>query len=288
MLAIYRREVRSYFTSAIGYILIAFYLLLLGIYFTAYNLNGGYTDLGGVLYYTLLIMLLFSPLLTMRLLSEERKQRTDQLLLCAPVTLWDIVGGKYLAVLTVFAVPVAVACSCPLLLAAYGSKSMLLSYAQIFAYFLIGAACIAIGLFFSGITENQIVAAATTFAVLLCCYLMDGITTLISSSAWVALLAFVLVALLIGLLVRYMTRSWRPAITVAAVAMCVLVILFIINGEWMLSALTAVLSALTLFAPFEDFAGGIFNVNAVVYYLSVILLFLFLSVQTMERRRSNV
>lgn len=285
MLAVYKKEVRSYFTSPIGYLLIAFLLLMNGIYFTAYNLQGGYSDYGSVLYYTLIVLLLFCPLLTMRILSEDRKQKTDQLLLCAPVKLSGIVWGKFFSALTVFCVPLVVFCTCPLVLSLYGNVNLALAYSDILGYLLLGGACIAIGVFVSSLTENQIVSAVITFAVLLLAYLMNGLTSLVEGSSVAALVAFIVLSLLVGALVWYMTHSKLVGGVVCGAVLAALMLAYLIDSSLVTTALSGVMSALGLFTPYYDFLNGTFSITAVVYYLSVIGLFLFLTVQAMDKRR---
>ncbi len=287
MSAIYRREVHSYFTSPIGYLLIAFLLVMNGIYFTAYNLTGGYSNYGLVLYYTLIVLLLFCPLLTMRCFSEERRQKTDQLLLCAPVRTVEIVLAKFLSAATVLCVPAAVFCTCPLVLSLYGKVDMGMTYATILAWLLLACACVSVGVFFSSVTENQIVAALLSFVVLLLAYLMNGVASMVTGSAGAAFAVFAVVCALAGLLVWYMTRSRSIALTVALMGLAVLGMLYLFNAEAVTGALTVVLGMLALFEPFTGFLSGIFYVPSVVYYLSVIVLFLFLTVQSLERRRYN-
>ena len=287
MLAIYRREVHSYFTSPIGYLLIAFLLLMNGFYFTAYNLQNGYSNYGLVLYNTLIVLLVFCPLLTMRSFSEERRQKTDQLLLCAPVRTVEIVLAKFLACVTVIGVPFAVFCTCPLVLSLYGTVEFSISYGAIFAWLLMVCACLAIGVFFSSVTENQIVAALCGFAVLLLSYLSGGITRLGTGSAGAAVACLAVICLALGFLVWYMTRSRVLAGAAAGVGLVVLLALYLADSAAVVSALSAAMGAIDLFEPFLVFINGIFSVTSVVYYLSVIVLFLFLTVQSLERRRYN-
>ncbi|MBQ8611046.1 MAG: ABC transporter permease [Oscillospiraceae bacterium] len=287
MLAIYRREVHSYFTSPIGYLLIAFLLLMNGFYFTAYNLQNGYSNYGLVLYNTLIVLLVFCPLLTMRSFSEERRQKTDQLLLCAPVRTVEIVLAKFLACVTVIGVPFAVFCTCPLVLSLYGTVEFSISYGAIFAWLLMTCACLAVGVFFSSVTENQIVAALCGFAVLLLSYLSGGITSLVTSSAGAAVACLAVICLALGFLVWYMTRSRVLAGAAAGVGLVVLLALYLADSAAVVSALSAAMGAIDLFEPFLVFINGIFSVTSVVYYLSVIVLFLFLTVQSLERRRYN-
>lgn len=122
------------------------------------------------------------PILTMRILAEEKRCKTDQLILTAPVSVGGIVMGKFLALLTIFAIPVAIICFYPLIMAQYGSVPMGEAYLSILAYFLFGMTAIAIGLFLSSVTESQVIAAVLTFLVLFLGYMMDSICSIISST----------------------------------------------------------------------------------------------------------
>ena len=147
MTAIYKKELRSYFTSMTGYICMAFMLVVIGIYFAVINLSSGYPYFGYTLSCVIVLFLLMTPVLTMRILAEEKNRKTDQLLLTAPVSLWKIVIGKYLAMVTVFGLALLITCFYPLILSRFGTVSLPMAYTAILGYFLYGAACIAIGLF---------------------------------------------------------------------------------------------------------------------------------------------
>ena len=155
MIAIFKREWKSIFSGMLGYSLCAAYVLVGGLYFWVYNLLNLYPDFGYTLYSTTFAMLVFIPILTMRSLAEERRARTDQLLLTAPVGVPSIILGKYLAMVAVFTVPVAVLGLCPLVMRMYGTVSLAKAYGALFGYWLLGCAGIAIGLFLSGLTEKH-------------------------------------------------------------------------------------------------------------------------------------
>ncbi len=180
MIAIYKRELFSYFRNMTGPIFAAVNLLFLGIYFTAYHLSFGYPYIAYTVQSSLFIFLMVTPILTMKSLAEERRQKTDQLLLTAPVSIGKIVVGKYLAMLTVFMIPVALVCLYPLFLSHYGSVPMAEAYVAILGYLIFGMACIAVGTFVSSLTDNLIIAAVGTFAILLLGYLMQGIESIVS------------------------------------------------------------------------------------------------------------
>ena len=113
MRAIYKRELKSYFCSMTGYVFIAFMTMFMGIYFMVYNMINGYPYFSYTLNSILMILMIAVPILTMRSMSDEHRARTDQLLLTSPVSVWGIVMGKFLSMVTILAVPMAIACLCP-------------------------------------------------------------------------------------------------------------------------------------------------------------------------------
>ena len=287
MIAIYKRDLKGFFTGMMGYVLLAFFLAVGGLYFTVMNLMSGYPDLSYTLYNNLFVLLLLVPLLTMRSFAEERRARTDQLLLTSPVPLWRIVLGKYLAVLSVFGMAVLVFALYPLIMSRGGAVSYRQSYAALLAFFLLGAACIAIGVFLSSLNENQIVAAVCSFFVLLLAYLMPSIQTLFTVGSALAMGVFLVLAVLGAAYAGWHSRSWGLGLGVFTVCCAAILVLFWLRSAALTSAFSSLLGALCLFSPFEKFVSGLFSRSAVVYYLSVTALSLFFTCQTLEKRRWN-
>lgn len=287
MIAIYKRDLKGFFTGMMGYVLLAFFLAVGGLYFTVMNLMSGYPDLSYTLYNNLFVLLVLVPLLTMRSFAEERRARTDQLLLTSPVPLWRIVLGKYLAVLSVFGMAVLVFALYPLIMSRGGAVSYRQSYAALLAFFLLGAACIAIGVFLSSLNENQIVAAVCSFFVLLLAYLMPSIQTLFTVGSALAMGVFLVLAVLGAAYAGWHSRSWGLGLGVFTVCCAAVLVLFWLRSAALTSAFSSLLGALCLFSPFEKFVSGLFSLSAVVYYLSVTALFLFFTCQTLEKRRWN-
>ena len=176
MKAIYKKEVRGYLTSMIGYVFIFFVLLVYGIYFAYVNIDNAYPEIGYTLQYVLFIMLIGVPILTMRVIAEERRQKTDQLLLTSPLKIEHMVLGKYLALECIFLIPVAVIALCPLILRQFGDISLPMAYTAVLGFFLLGSAQIAIGVFASSLTENQIIAAVICFIFLFLSNVIEGIS----------------------------------------------------------------------------------------------------------------
>lgn len=287
MTAIFLREFKDYFNSMLGWVLTGVMLLFGGLYFTAVNLQGGYTDLSYTLYSFIIVLLIFVPLLCMRSFAEEKRSRTDQLLLTSPVSIPGIVMGKYLSLLAMFAVPLGVYALYPLLMKALGAANFAASYSGLLAYFFLGAALIAVCMYLSTLTENQIVAALSGFGVLLVCYLMPAIQTLFTAGSSLALVVFAIILGAASLIIGLRSRSLVLGGGVFAVGCIALAVLFSVRSAALTTAFSAVLGALALFEPFLNFVNGLFDVTALVYYAGVAGLFLFLTGQALEKRRWN-
>ena len=235
MLAIYKKELKGYLTSMTGYIFMAVLLAVASLYYVANCLIGGYPVFGVVLSSVYFVLLIVVPVLTMRSMAEEKRQKTDQLLLTAPVSIWKIVEGKYLAMFTVFLIPMLVLCLYPLILLQFGSVSLPMAYTSIAGYTLFGAACLAIGLFLSALTESQVIAAVLTFGVLFFLNMSSGIANLIGADG----------------------------------------------------VLGSILSAVCIYQPFVNFVQGIFDLTGVLYYVTIVLLCLFLTVQLLYKKHGT-
>ena len=278
MLAIFKRELRSCFHGMIGAVLTAFMLAATAIYFVALNLGYGLPDFG---YYTLsrtiFVLLLYIPVLTMRSFAEERHSRTDQLLLTSPVSVGGIVLGKYFALCVIFALPCLVDAGMILVLKVLGATgtSTLANFSALLCYYLMGCAAIAIGVFLSSLTENQIIAAVSGVAALLLAYMMPSLRTMFTTGSAVALALFTAIAAVLSVVAGLRSKSFTLGCLSFAGCCVALTALFLLKSSWLTEAFSAVLSALCLFTPFEEFVNNSFSLPTLVYYLSVTGLFLF-------------
>ncbi|MBD5142540.1 MAG: ABC transporter permease subunit [Oscillospiraceae bacterium] len=177
--AIYRREVGAFFSSSIAYIFLAVFYIFAGFFFTLDNIAVGSTNLSGVFSTLFFISIFLIPILTMRLFSEEKKQRTEQGLLTAPVSLNGIVLGKYFAALTIFVIAVSIIFIYGFILSLYGTVAWLTLFANYLAIILVGSAFIAVGLFISSLTENQLVAAIGGIICLAMLFLIDIVASFV-------------------------------------------------------------------------------------------------------------
>lgn len=285
MTAVFRHELSSYFKSVSGYVFGAFLLLFAGIYTTDINLNAGLTNFEYVLDYMCIIFLIIVPILTMRVVAEERRQRTDQLLYSLPLTMTEVVLGKYGALLVVFLAPMAVIGVYPLILSAFGNVYLPAAYSAWLGFFLLGAALLAIGMFISSLTESQAVAAGLCFVVMLVNYFITSLAGFISTTAFASFASFTVVILALAGIVWFMTRSGLASGVLALVLEAVLLFFYAGDTSAFEGIFPEVMENLSLFDQFYQFVNGVFDLRAVVYLLSVSGLFLFLTVQSLEKRR---
>ena len=286
MKAIYKRELKSCFSSMIGYIFIAFLTAFAGVYFMAYNLNYGYPYFSYVLSGITFIFLIAIPLLTMRSFSEEQKNKTDQLLLTAPVSLFQIVMGKYLAMVSILAVPCVIYLIFPLIIKAQGTAYIAVDYLSILMFFLLGCVYIAIGMFISSLTQSQILAAIGTFSILLILYLWEGILEFLPNSAILNVIGLVAILTAIVALIWQMTKNWLVCVALEGVAIIGNAITYIVKSSLYEGMLANVLGRLNLTEIFTGIStDSLFDVSGVILYLSFIFFFVFLTMQMIQKRR---
>lgn len=286
MLAIYKRELRSYFQSMIGCVFVAFLVLFTGIYFTAYNLTAGYPYFSYTLSGSLIVFIVGIPLITMRSFSEERKNKTDQLLLTAPVSLTKVVLGKYFAMVTVVAVPNLIFCLFPLIIKMNGTAYLKVDYISIGVFFLLGCVYLAIGMFLSTLTESQIIAFVSTFGVLLLLYLWNGVVSFLPSSASGCLVGLLLILSVVILYIWQMTLNWVLSAILEAICVIGGVIAYFVKPALFENLLSRLLGKLAFADVFTGITQNhIVDMSGIVLYLSVITVFIFLTVQTIQKRR---
>ena len=286
MLAIYKRELRSYFQSMVGCVFVAFLVLFTGIYFTAYNLTAGYPYFSYTLSGSLIVFIVGIPLITMRSFAEERKNKTDQLLLTAPVSLTKVVLGKYLAMATVVAIPNLVFCLFPLIIKMNGTAYLKVDYISIMVFFLLGCVYLAIGMFLSTLTESQIIAFITTFGALLLLYLWDGIMEFLPSSASGCMVGVLLILRLIVFYIWQITSNWILSAVLEAVCVIACVAVYFVKSSLYENLLSMLLGKLAFADVFTGITRNhIVDMSGIVLYLSVITVFIFLTVQTIQKRR---
>lgn len=287
MIAVWKHELSNYFHSLTAYIFGAFLLVFVGIGAMNYNIQQAVANFEYVLSFVSLVFVVLIPVLTMRVIAEERKQKTDQLLYSLPITTTQVVLGKYLALLVVYLIPLCIVSVYPFIFAQYGEVYLLTSYGSILAFFIMGAALIAVGTFLSSLTENQGFAAGIAIPVILLNYYSVSLAEHVSATAFGSAAALCVFCVLLGLVIRVLTKNEKAAYTVAGSLVAAVCAAYVLNSEMFEGLLPEIMKKLSLFERFYTIVFGVFDLTAIVYYLTVIAFFLFLTVQSLEKRRYN-
>lgn len=284
MIAVFKHELRNYFHSFTAYVFGAFLLAIVGIGAMLYNLQAAVSNFEYVLSFGMIIFVVIVPILTMRVIAEERKQKTDQLLYSLPISTLQVIMGKYLALLVVYLIPLLIISIYPLIFAQYGDVYLPTSYGSLAAIFIMGAALVALGVFISSLTDNQGLAAGIGIAAILFNYYSVSLSEYVSSTSVGSIIALTLLALIIGAIVRYLTRNETLGYGVTLVLIAAITVTSFIDPTVFEGLLPKIMRQLSLFNRFNTFVSGVFDLTAIFYYISVIVFFLFLSVQSMEKK----
>ena len=252
-----------------------------------YNIQAAVSNFEYVLQFVSLGFVVIVPILTMRVIAEERKQKTDQLLYSLPITTSQVVVGKYLALLVVFFIPLCIVSLYPLIFAQFGDVYLMTSYGSLLAFFIMGAALIAVGTFISSLTENQGFAAGIAIPVILFNYYSVSLAEHISASAMGSVISLCALAVILGLVIRFLTGNEGLAFSVSLLLIIIIGIAGFVDISSFEGLLPKIMNRLSLFERFYSFVNGVFDFTSIVYFVSVIVFFLFLSVQSLEKRRYN-
>lgn len=232
MTAIFTRELSSYFKAPIGYVFLAAAFLFSGFFFWSFSLSVGSADVSNVFLGMFYVYMIFVPLLTMRLMAEDNRQKTDQLLLTSPVSLFRLVCGKFLAAYVIFLLTDLIMLLYGVVLSFFTSVNWIMLLGNFTALALIGAVFVSAGLFVSTLTESQMIAAIGSFALNLVLMLITTIASVIP-----------------------------------------------------IKVVSDILQSLSIFDRYYEFTTGIFSLGNVLFFLSVVVIFMFLTVRVLEKRR---
>jgi len=296
MSAIIKKELRGYFNSWLGYIFLFIFVGIIGIFFTFSNLAGQNGDFQYTLSSLTMFQLILIPVLTMRLFSEEARQRSDQLLFTAPVTVTAIVMGKFLSAFILACIALALTALFPLMISPYGALPYAQILTQYLGYVLLIACFISVGMFISTCTENQIVAAVITALAIFFMLIMDAIANAVngavtnssasSSSASFVSIAFVVVVIaLLAYLLYDSTKNLYIGAISALVLIAAAAALYVLYPTLFDGIIVKVTQWLSVMTKFSNFSNGILNISDIVYYISFTGAFIYLSINTIEKRR---
>ncbi len=287
MSSVYKKELKGYFDNMTGYVFIAVIILLSGIFVLANNVVKGSPYFEDTLQAMDFVLLIVVPLITMNSFSLERRNKTDQLLLTTPVKVTGIVAGKYLAMITVLAIPTIFIAIYPLILSAFGTMNLLTAYSTLLAVYLLGCALMSIGMFISSLTESGVISAVASLGVMLLFFLLEGIAGLLPSTAVSSLLGLTILAIVIALIVYFMTKNTVVSMIVLGVLAAIVFIVYFIDSSLYEGLISGLLTKLALFGQLKSFVDGKFDFTVVVYYVSSAFLFGFLTVRSVDKRRWN-
>ena len=285
MAAIFKREMKMYFSSMIGYVFTAFFVLVTAIYFSLQNILSLSPQFEYVFNSVIMMFLILAPILTMRLLSEETKQKTDQLLLTSPVSVVGIVLGKFFAAVTVFIIALVITMLFPLILSFYGSIAVAQIIGSYIGFFLLGSSFIAVGLWISSITDNQIVSAVATFAAVFLLLMVETIVSSASGNLTFSFIFALIIALLVAAYFYSNMKDWSVATIVFIVEAAVLAILYLKKPGVFYGLAGNFASMFAVLTRYNNFAMGILDLGSVVYFVSFIGVFLYFTVRVIEKRR---
>jgi ABC-2 type transport system permease protein len=285
MKAIYKREIKMYFNSMIGYVFIAFFVLITAIYFSIQNILQMSPDFQNVFSSVIMMFLILGPMLTMRLLSEEKKQKTDQLLLTSPVSVPGIVLGKYFAAVTVFLISLLITIIFPIIISFYGTLATAQIIGSYVGFFLLGSAFIAVGLWISSIADNQIVSAVATFVAIFLLLMVKTIVSAASGNQSFSLMFAGILAFLVALYVYNNTKNSEVSIIVFIAEAAVILVLFFLKRGLFIGFAGKFAEMFEVLTRFNNFAMGLFDIASVVYFVSFISVFLYFTIRVVEKRR---
>ena len=286
MKAIFKHELSLYYHGLLAYVFGAALLEFIGLGAMLYNINRAVANFEYALGTFCIGFIALVPILTMRVIAEEKKQKTDQLLSLLPITSTDIVLGKYFAMALVFLVPMLVACIDPFIFSLYGDVYLPSAYGALVAFLFLGLALISIGMFISSLTESQGMAAGLCVAAMLLCYYASSLADQISGK-FVNVVVLLILALLVAVIVKKLTASGLAGGIVFVLCAAAVALFGILNPSSLETAVPTLMKTLSPFERFYTFVNGVFDLTGIVYYISIAVFFLFLCVQCWEKKRYN-
>ena len=285
MLAIFKRELKAYFLTPIGYLYMGLFLLLTGVFYFFDNLLSGRSQFSGFLGSVLFIYLFAIPILTMRLFSEEKKQKTDQLLLTSPVSITGIVCGKFLAALTVYCGTLLFTVLNAVVIAIYGDPQTWETVGSYIGFIFLGASYISVGLFISAVTENQLTAALVSFFALMFIWLIDLICQMVPSDTKSGVISAAILLAAILLFIYLNTRNWVIILGAVIIGSLTIAGFYFLKRDVFFGFISKFLGWFSLNRRYQSFTMGLLKFDSLLYYVSFSGLFLFLTTRLIEKRR---
>ena len=289
MYAIYKRELNSYFNSMIGYIFVAAVTFFVGLYFFIFNAGSGHPYVAQTFVSLIMILTIAVPILTMKSMAEERKSKTDQMLLTYPVKVTSVVLGKFFAMMTVYAIPVLIGCLCTFVIRLCGGDgSYLIDFSTALAILCMGCMFVAIGMFISSLTESQIIAAIGTIVILLVVYMWPALIQLIPDTAIASCVGLLIIFAVVIALIHHAIRNYVVTIVLIVLLLGGTLTCYFTSSDLLAGLLPEIMSVFSVSTIISNFANYyIFDISGLIMYLTLAALFVFLTIQSMNKRRWN-
>ena len=283
--AIYKKDLRIYFSTMTGYFFIAAILLASGIYVYINNFYYQSVNFGESVSYVSFFFIFLMPILGAGAFTDEKKQKTEQLLYTLPIKSYEIVLAKYFALVSILAIPLLVIGIYPILMSHYGNVNLMQSYANLLAVFLLGMAILAICMFISALCENIVVSGVICFAVTFLLYQMNSFAEAFSTASNKSMIGLLILVALYAVFILFMTRNIFIAVIPSAIITMILFLIQNFSQNLMSGKLNLVMSSIAVFKPLDNFKSGIVDVYALIYYISIVTLFVVFTIYTFERKR---
>ena len=285
MKTIYKRELKSYFQNNIASVLFSSVVLIVGIFFDIINLRAGNVTFSYTLSSASVILLIIIPVLTMKSFTDDKKENTEKLLFSLPFSSSDIVLGKFFAMITVFTLPIVFICIFPIVINMFGSSNFILDYSSILAFYLLGIALISISMYISTHTSSPLISAVLSISVFFMIYLFGSFSSMLSGTAVLSYIMFIILTVVFGFLLYIMIKDFIISLSVSLTISVILTILYIFKSEIFENKFNGLLRYLALFDRISDFTYGIINISVYVLYISITVVFIIMSIQSVDRRR---
>ena len=285
MKTIYKRELKSYFQNNIASVLFSSVVLIVGIFFDIINLRAGNVTFSYTLSSASVILLIIIPVLTMKSFTDDKKENTEKLLFSLPFSSSDIVLGKFFAMITVFTLPIVFICIFPIVINMFGSSNFILDYSSILAFYLLGIALISISMYISTHTSSPLISAVLSISVFFMIYLFGSFSSMLSGTAVLSYIMFIILTVVFGFLLYIMIKDFIISLSVSLTISVILTILYIFKSDIFENKFNGLLRYLALFDRISDFTYGIINISVYVLYISITVVFIIMSIQSVDRRR---
>ena len=287
MSAIYKKEMRTYFNSMTGYIFIGVFVFVTALYFSLYNIISLSPDFRIVLSSIIMVLLLIIPILTMGLLSQEAKQKTDQLLLTSPVNVYDIVIGKFLASISLFLISLLVTFIFPIIISFFGNVVFSEVICAYLGFLFMGICFISVGIWISSLSDNQIISAVLTFMAMFVLFFIEGIATSLPEGNLYGIAIAIILCVLVGLFVYYSIEDIKYSLISAVCIAVIFGIVYFVKPDFYNTFLYDFVMSFSMISRFSNFILGIFDISSIIFYVSFSAFFIYLTVRSIEKKRWN-